>query len=442
MTLRADKNSGASTAWIDLTYTNDPLGSVQVHGTEYRPGEFGKVWLQLLNSSGQEINTAICRVDIYDMDGGEYIERATMTNQVHDGIFYYNLYVPEEYGVYPVIAKCFYDAQTNNSLATGSVINIGTATGGTTYVNTWADDNVYHDIDEVNTAGIHRIDVIYNYSSVVQTSVNNTLGWHVDWHGRWANSPAGDNPTIQLFNYTSSSWIVLENTISSVGAGDQFVSNSFNTPITNLTQLGIISSTGKVALRIVDNTTLADGTKTKLKTDYLWFAIDYTTDAGNWAEVRGGSEIHVADSFDYYRESYSNSTWNFENRSLTNYSNFNVTVNTNITDSSIASAVWNYSGTVSSNILTQFATSIWAFASRTLTAFGFFDYSAAADYVWNSTTNNRTLLNEINISTLTANEVWNYTNRTLTGNAQINLTDVANATWEYQACYTHGVILS
>ncbi len=140
-----------------------------------------------------------------------------------------------------------------------------------------------------------------------------------------------------------------------------------------------------------------------------------------------------------------NVVWNFENRSLTEF-NFTVPINT----TSIAVAVWNYTGTIYSGILDQISASVWGYTTRILTAFGFdiVDEDAISTTVWNETNRSLTefdFATSVNTTSI-SNAVWDSSNRTLTDfgfSIGVNTTEISDAVWnENNTKYTHGVVLN
>jgi hypothetical protein len=83
-------------------------GSMTVHGTEYVAGQMVKVWLQLLNDSGNNVDNGVCYTNIYAPDNDIYLSEASMIPMYYDGVYYYDLFAPLIEGVYPVTAKCYY----------------------------------------------------------------------------------------------------------------------------------------------------------------------------------------------------------------------------------------------------------------------------------------------------------------------------------------------
>jgi len=155
-----------------------------------------------------------------------------------------------------------------------------------------------------------------------------------------------------------------------------------------------------------------------------------------------------------------NNVWTFENRTLTEF-DFATSVNT----TEVADAVWNYSGEVNSNLLSQ----IWSYVNRTLTSFNFsFSVNATevANAVWLSPTRTLTAFDFlVGLNTTSLSDIWTYatrglteqvdvnwsegsayvwnnSNRTLTENIDINTSAVSDAVWNYDYRYTHGVDLT
>ena len=100
---------------------NEP--DIKVHGTEYTFGQQVKVWLQLINGSGDYVNNALCYTDIYTPDDQQYLYQVLMTPN-GDGIYYYDIPTPANAGVYPVTVRCYYGSTT--TVYNSSSINVTT----------------------------------------------------------------------------------------------------------------------------------------------------------------------------------------------------------------------------------------------------------------------------------------------------------------------------
>lgn len=105
ITIRASRNTGAITGWLDLTYMNRPKPKIEIKGTEYVQGEIGKVFLQLLDENKKPINNSVCFTSIYYHDNMKFIDNQEMT-YVDEGLYQYEFTAPYIVGVYMVSANC------------------------------------------------------------------------------------------------------------------------------------------------------------------------------------------------------------------------------------------------------------------------------------------------------------------------------------------------
>lgn len=434
------QNTGTISGWVDLTYNNKPAGELKLHGTEYIVGDPAKVWLQLLETNQTPISNAVCYIDIYTPDAIEYVERALMTNMEHDGIYYYDLTAPSTIGVYPAIALCYYTAGQTYINTTSYKINNGAYVSGV-IANTNVIDGVYLGWRENNTGGANRqFDVEFNFTNGVLCNISELLLTGVSFitTSRWQASGANDDTTMYVWNYTSSSWVTLPNKILEAGTGWKSVSNSFFT--NNLTKLGIVNGSGTNIRFKFNNTNQTDGSSQTFDLDYLQVSCDQLT-TPLAQQVMGSSEIHVSDPLNVTNISVSISSgiadavWNYSNRSLTEF-NFDV-----VNETEIALAVWNFNGTILSNILTQIAQTIWNYSDRNLTFFptqtDLTNYTLISENVWNYL--NRTLTDynqsaqvDLTNYSLISEMVWNATQRTLTDfnfTVDVNLTAISDAVW-------------
>jgi len=277
-------NTGSSTAWLELTYMNSPKSKLSIFGTEYMIGDFGKLWLQLINSTGQEVDNAVCFLDVYDPDGIKYIDSATMSH-LEKGIYYYDFIVPIYTGVYPAIAKCYYTVSQQTETADRGTIWIGT-NNANSYTATQALDAVYWKIDEALSGGKYRIDYVLNFTGITSPSLVNSVT--IDWWGKW-NGQINDNLIFYIWNFTSNSWVQLPNQVANTGGSRIEVTNTITT--SNLTQSGLLNN-GQMVIRIND-ANATDATKSRAENDYLAIKINYFS-SPEWQEVKGASEAHVS----------------------------------------------------------------------------------------------------------------------------------------------------
>jgi hypothetical protein len=104
--------------------------TMTMHGTEYKPNDNGTVFLQLVNGSGYAINNALCSLTIY------YPNKTIFKNNVEmmylsnsDGLYYYDLVIPNALGIYMISSKCnFYYNLTYSTSSKDAWINQGLPT--------------------------------------------------------------------------------------------------------------------------------------------------------------------------------------------------------------------------------------------------------------------------------------------------------------------------
>jgi len=245
------------------------------------------------------LTTAICYIDIYTPSNTKYLERATMTNAVHDGLYYYDLAVPMEQGVYPIFALCYYQAGQSPNYATNFSVTNGTYDSGA-LSNTQVQDGTNMAFTEtpVGLGNPRRLWLEFNTSGTVCSNISSSLltGLTVYYTGRWNSNIGNDVITISLWNYTSSSWYDLPNTITGVGTGYKSVSNSLS--FNNISINGLVNSTGGNLRVKFQDTNLTDGTSTGFDVDYLNVACDQLSNP-QWQEVRGSSELHISSEKSY-----------------------------------------------------------------------------------------------------------------------------------------------
>jgi hypothetical protein len=289
--LRTNKNTGSITGWLEHTYINKPTGKMEVFGTEYTSGQQAKIWLQLINSTGSYVNNAVCYADIYSPQNTEYLEKAQMDNLNHDGIYYYDLLAPNDEGVYPVIASCFYIASEKIYNATNYFTQFGTYDSGTIN-DTHIQDGNFLRFKETTTNPIRNITVGLNFTNLTTCSqipevllTNINIHTHVKF-----DSVANDNITMHILNHTNNQWITLPNEHLESPAFTT-TSNTINT--NNITASGLYNeSKGGIILKFND-TSLNDGGTSNLDIDNAYISCNALSNS-DWQEVKGSSEIHVS----------------------------------------------------------------------------------------------------------------------------------------------------
>lgn len=304
--------TGTITGWVDLTYSNNPRGLLTLHGTEYLSGENAKIWLQLLDNNGTDITDGVCYVDIYTPSNEEYVIGATMTNMQHEGLYSYDLIAPQSQGVYPAIAKCYYEAIQDFEYADSFDLLWGQSPEDT-YLLTYVLDGNEHKYKELTDAsGMRRLNFSYTFNNMCGLNVSEDLltGITVTLNAKWV-SVTNDDIHIFVYNFTSSNWIELDNHIHS--PNDRItVTNSINT--NNLTTSGLVNSSGSLIL-FFNDTYITDGADTKIEMDYLSVSCDQLANP-EWQEAKGSSEMHISSNIPYSIDYEETGSYNVTNTTI------------------------------------------------------------------------------------------------------------------------------
>ena len=113
--LTPDDNTGAVTGWIDMTYQSKPETKVDLFGTDYSPNDNGTIFLQLLDDDRQAVSDvdATCYITSWYPDKSSYLNNVLM-NYLEDGLFYYDITIPSQLGVYMMSGSCSLPSQAFN----------------------------------------------------------------------------------------------------------------------------------------------------------------------------------------------------------------------------------------------------------------------------------------------------------------------------------------
>lgn len=424
-------------------------------GTEYSPNQTATIWLQLLQNY-QPINNATCFLTVYYPNKTVFLPNNTIMQYLgnSDGLYYYDLNTPFPNGVYMLSAKCLYITSENPYYAQSRTLNWGSETG--TYTDTWVQDSQFHHIKETKTGGIWGFDIDYNFYDVAIPT--NYTGLVINWFGQWVDY--ANDVKLYLYNWCNISWDWLPYQISGGNPQlsfflpkDQWNLSCYHGTVLQPWLLFKMNSSNPIASQTLDNDFL------QVKTQYLTY--------GETNDIRGSGEMHILNSTRTQMEidiaelknlinstnssifaklyamqdeitsvndtvksehNTTNSLIGSLNQNMAN--NFTLT-NGLINSTNITSSWWfNYINSTLNSMNSTIPSSVWNYATRTLTAFGFAVNLTqnAFDLIWSY--NNRTLT--YYPSGLNASDVWNYWNRTVinvtyTQNVE-NVTTVYNVT--------------
>jgi hypothetical protein len=255
-----DSNKNLQNIYIEweITYLNNPKKpSVSIFGTEYYPNSYGKIFLQYLDINSQPINDGLCVFDMYSPNNTVLYNNEIM-NFLENGIYYYDIKVPSEEGVYMISAECRSPTQKITYLA-WKFENYTVVNESGDYTFTWSLDHYVHNL---TWAGI-LLNSTYFFNSSEGIA-------QVDWYGGGYG-----NLILGFYNCTSKQYqnfplfVVYPNNIYHVS---RTIQKDFYCD--NMT---------RISLRFLGS---------NVWTDYL--ALNVYNTSGVIQEVRGGGEVHVS----------------------------------------------------------------------------------------------------------------------------------------------------
>ena len=323
--LNSAKDSGGITGWLDLTYVNSPMGSLEVSGTDYTPGDLATIFLQLRDSQGLSINNGSCYVNIWwplnSTNQHPYVVRNApmMLAEGNEGMYYYDITVPEYLGVYMLSARCAYsynyywvydrDDDINYPLA---YLISGTWTGTPSVLNSEV-DGLYYRCSGNPCQANFTFDV-GSLSNI--TDINNYL---------YVSSQNARTITVAYWN--GATFVNLANTLATTSTASGSEPYGYDEVLTNTVPLDSVIG-GKITLRI----TTSGGVGAFF---FNRFSLALLTSSSNIHDLRGSSEMNVRNIPNATATLVNNQTpsyvWNYTERNLTYYP-----------ETVTAEQIWNY----------------------------------------------------------------------------------------------------
>lgn len=316
VSLMSSKNTGASNGWLDLTYMNNPPGTMEVSGTEYEVGDRSTAFLQLADDSGLPVNNAACYLDIYypeliNASHPTYVENAPMVyKDDSDGVYFYDMVVPNVTGVWMLSATCSYaygaayayylredvESPERNVL-------VGEYTGSTLFLNDFG-EFTYTSCQSGGTAP-KVCDAYYDYNLSIHFSdedLENVTSLELFYMGE---ATYAADLEFYWWNWSSSSWVILPNTLIFSGKSSTAGPTGLNDFQSNVVPIEAINNvTNVVRIRTYSYNTINFYQYTN------WLNIRVLTVYGTVHELKGSSEMHVTSHLTWIQSVLSNIwTW-------------------------------------------------------------------------------------------------------------------------------------
>jgi len=450
ITLVSSADSGSVYGDVEITYSNRPPGDIKIHGTEYVTDEKGTVFLQLVDSQGNPVNNGNCLLSIYkpvsvNSTHDLLLKDAPMMYSGNDdGIYYYDLNIPNITGVYMLSVFCSYEfgggfvyslsgEETNYPERT---VLAGTYTGSPIFLNNYVDWE-YTRCD----SGAGKIcDAYYDFNATIHyplSELQNITSMSLYYMGE-----ASRAATVRFYywNWTNSSWVLLPNNLTFIASGSStpvgigdFVGNKLPNEALN-------NNTGIIRIRTYSTV----GGKEGYYQFDNWLNIQLLTSRGTVQDVKGSSELHVSELYGRLNNSFNEipfNVWNYSNRTLTDYNQTGIFDRFDALDNNLSSNFTmlnnsiNYWGSMISSMITSVNDTLYSLIN------------SVASSVWNYEVRNLTYY-----PSLSASDIWEYENRTLTDYNQTeinnklleiksNLTDMLSYLYEINQT-THNITVS
>jgi len=301
VTLVASRSTGAITGWLDLTYTNKPLATMELSGTEYQAGDDGTIFLLLKDANGIPITNATCTLDIYNPLSAnsthpEWINNGLM-RYLEEGLYYYDFIAPLYAGIYMVNAQCTYVTSNNqyytlaSNLAPTRNVTIGTYTGDPFVLDDYG-EWLYTQCDSGTAGGGGKACTSdYTWNMTAGGLTGNVTQLFVQYLGE---NNGANLMLMSWFNWsetnTSKQWVKLPNNITFTATASSGVPIGVDEYLSNSLPLEAISPLTRVRVRI--NTT--SGSTFKQWDNFIALkAVQY---GNSIQDLKGSGEIHVSSS--------------------------------------------------------------------------------------------------------------------------------------------------
>jgi hypothetical protein len=258
-----------------------------VGGTEYNPGDPGKVFVTL-QKEGVPQDDASCIVEIYSPDNLLYLPYTEMMF-LDDGVYYHDFTVPDTLGVYPVIVKCTYLVNEQVRNVTNATRTAGVGAGSIT--NLVDSDNTYMRFDE--SAGTFRTvggQFVFNTFSTANLTLQQiSLDMEIR-RPQKGTDPVNDTLSWWLYNFTGAKWV-------KVGTTGYYADDTLVTYTLPMGAASFVNASGHVLARFNDTiNSTTDPADTDFYIDFIRADLDSFISNSTVETVAGGSEVHVTDA--------------------------------------------------------------------------------------------------------------------------------------------------
>ncbi len=250
--------------------------TIGVWGTEYAPQENGTVFMQMLDEYDNPVNDGYCEADIYYPDKTLWYEDypATYLNG-SNGLYYIDLFMPNETGVHIVDAYCYYAGVHHRFELPQELLYDGSLESG------YSDDPEVVRLTDcafIKTSGSYYHEFRFNDTNIGNINLSNVEELDLIWTGQHE-----ETARLQIWNFTSNSWMQVGTTNDETNLQECYSTIAMTRTVTE--GFSDFVNGDEVRFRIML------GDSKKIFTDEA--TLVFHTTGAVVSEVRGGGEIHI-----------------------------------------------------------------------------------------------------------------------------------------------------
>lgn len=296
---------------FETIFEND--NPIEVFGTEYTVGDYGKIFIQYLNlTTGDPIDEASCINDIYFPNNTIWVEEGIMTPLGENGLHFYDITIPDTTGVYMVSAECLIP-QLNLTTECEDDFESGGLTGGTGWSGNWVTGSTGGGSVSISTTNPYdgtyhlRMTGDGNFLNDELQTANRTFtvssgvkSLTVDYYGYLCGIESGESAGLIFSDASGTEY----NLLTLTDGQDDCVYNHFTHVLNNDTY----DLTGSVKLSFWENVNFNNDIWDVDEVQILKLS-EYNV--SDYQFVRGGGELHVSNpevNYTYFDEEFGNIT--------------------------------------------------------------------------------------------------------------------------------------
>jgi hypothetical protein len=335
----SDQEAKNVIGWYKINYQSDwnlpeviskdvkkPMMSI--FGTEYIPGDYGTIFLQLKDSNGFPVINGSCYIDIFypnigNLSHPQWILNAPMIyKSVSDGIFYYDLTVPNIMGIYMITGSCNY-AYLPSFIYTADSINQskisivkGTYEGDTMALNS-KEDGLY--VRCISAAGPSPHQCIATYNFTIYDFITEDNLTKIDIYYMGESTDNGVVLRMSIYNFSNDKYYDLPNSLSYNGKSTTGAALGINDFLSNSVSGTNMSDFIRNRVIIIKLNATNTAPAASFRNWDNWLSLRILTSEGIIIDVKGSGEMHVSNITSSIAIAAASNIWSYPNRTLTDY---------------------------------------------------------------------------------------------------------------------------